>query len=189
MLVKKKVKLLSVMAGNFAKTEGQPEFNIMMDVPSAQEVVNDWPTPIVFSGSEIGSQMLFPAISIEHDFAYAGLHPVAEAYRTYFIEGMFSVGRKKQWFSIKWPHDHGTFDLTAVLYGIRPDRGYFALSKPGKVTVLADGSSRFDEVEGGTHQYLVLNQEQKARTLEAMVMLASEPPTYDRRTQVKNDQP
>src|SRR6202142_1081853 len=51
-LVQKKVRLLSVMAGSFAATSdsAQPEYNVKMDIASAQTLVSSWPTPIVFSG-------------------------------------------------------------------------------------------------------------------------------------------
>jgi inosine-uridine nucleoside N-ribohydrolase len=61
-LVRQKVRLLSVMAGNFADStidgktlaRGSPEFNLESDVPSAQKLFASWPTPIVVSGFEIG---------------------------------------------------------------------------------------------------------------------------------------
>jgi inosine-uridine nucleoside N-ribohydrolase len=175
-LIRKKVRLLSVMAGNFAATtsndgktleKGQPEFNLMIDVPSAQKLFSNWPIPIVDSGFEIGLAMPYPAVSIERDFSYVKHHPIAETYRTYAQETVSP-----------WPHNHATFDLTAVLYAARPDRDYFSLSKPGRITVLDDGGSRFDESENGAHRYLVQSEEQKARTLEAMVMLVSQPPQF-----------
>jgi inosine-uridine nucleoside N-ribohydrolase len=173
-LVKKKVRLLSVMAGNFADThssgqvwpKGSPETNLLVDVPSAQQLFDRWPTPIVASGFEVGLAMLFPAVSIEHDFSYAENHPIAETYRYWSFGDM------------KWPHDHATFDLTSVLYAVRPDRDYFSLSKPGKIAVLPKGRSTFEERDGGMHRYLILTEEQKARALEAMVMLASQPPVH-----------
>ena len=69
-----------------------------------------------------------------------------------------------------------TWDLTAVLYAVRPDDGYYSLSEPGVITVLPDGSSRFDLSANGKHRYLVLTAEQRTRTLEAMILLASQPP-------------
>jgi inosine-uridine nucleoside N-ribohydrolase len=172
-LVRQKVRLLSVMAGNFGEStgdgsilaKGSPEFNLKSDVPSAQELFSNWPTAIVASGFEIGKAMLYPAVSIERDFSYVEHHPIAETYRTYAEET-----------SSRWPHAHATYDLTAVLYAVRPDRDYFSLSKPGRITVLPDGGSRFDESENGSHRYLILSEAQKARTLEAMVMLVSQPP-------------
>jgi inosine-uridine nucleoside N-ribohydrolase len=157
-LVSRKVRLLSMMAGNFA--DGQSEFNLAQDIPSAVKLFQEWPTPIVVSGFEIGDAMPFPASRIEHDFAYVQDHPVADAYRAY----------------MKMPYDRPTWDLTAVLYAVRPDDGYFSLSEPGVITVLPDGSSRFDLSAGGNHRYLVLTTEQRTRTLEAMILLASQPP-------------
>ena len=172
-LIRRKVRLLSIMAGNFTESfvngqklaRGSPEFNLMVDVPSAQKLFSNWPTPIVDSGFEIGLAMLYPAVSIERDFSYVKHHPIAETYRKYAEET-----------SSKWPHDHATFDLTSVLYAARPDRNYFSLSKPGRITVLLDGGSRFEESQDGTHRYLIQSEEQRARTLEAMVMLVSQPP-------------
>lgn len=157
-LVRRKVRLLSVMAGNFAS--GQPEFNLAQDVPSAVKVFREWPTAIVVSGFEIGAAMPIPALRIEHDFAYVLDHPVADAYRSY----------------MKMPYDRPTWDLTAVLYAVRPDDGYFSVSPPGIITVLPDGSSRFDRSADGNHRCLVLTAEQEGRTLEAMILLASQPP-------------
>jgi inosine-uridine nucleoside N-ribohydrolase len=156
-LVTRKVKLLSMMAGNFAN--GRSEFNLARDVPSAVKLFHEWPSPIVVSGFEIGAAMPFPASRIERDFAYVRDHPVAEAYRSF----------------MKMPYDRPTWDLTAVLYAVRPDDSYFSLSPPGTITVLPDGGSRFDASAGGKHRYLVLSDEQRQRTLEAMILLASEP--------------
>jgi inosine-uridine nucleoside N-ribohydrolase len=157
-LVRKKVRLLSVMGGNFA--DGKSEFNLAKDVPAAVKLFHDWPTPIVVSGFEVGNALPFPAQRIEHDFAYVQDHPVADAYRSY----------------MKMPYDRPTWDLTAVLYAVRPDENYFSLSQPGTITVLPDGSSHFEPSANGNHRYLIIKDEQRARTLEAMIVLASEPP-------------
>jgi inosine-uridine nucleoside N-ribohydrolase len=169
-LVKRKIKLLSTMAGNFAT--GKPEFNLRMDVPASQKVFSEWPTPIVASGFEVGLQMLFPQRSIDREFNYVDHHPIAETYR--YTAPYYRKASKHP----DAPHDHATFDLTAVLYGARPDEGFFSLSEPGKISVLSDGGSRFEAVEGGPHRYLILTDDQKARTLETMVMLTSQPPVH-----------
>jgi len=80
-LVAAKVRLLVAMAGAFPT--GQPEFNVKTDIPSAQKVFGEWPSPVVFSGYEVGQALLFPAASIENDFAWTPHHPVADAYRNY----------------------------------------------------------------------------------------------------------
>jgi purine nucleosidase len=176
-LVAKKVRLLSIMAGNFREVtfkgrtlpKGSLEFNLAADVPSAQALFADWPTPIVASGFEIGLDLPYPPESIEHDFGYIPDHPIAETYRTYCKEQK----SRENW---TCPHAHPTFDLTAVLYAARPDRDYFSVSSAGRITVLNDGNSRFDEAPGGRDRYLLLREAQKARALEAMVMLTSQPP-------------
>jgi inosine-uridine nucleoside N-ribohydrolase len=157
-LIRKKVRFLSVMGGNFA--DGKPEFNLAQDLPAAVKLFRDWPTPIVVSGFEVGAALPFPAQRLEHDFAYVQDHPVAEAYRCY----------------MKMPYDRPTWDLTAVLYAVRADENYFSLSPPGTIAVLPDGGSHFEPSPNGNHRYLILKDEQRARTLEAMILLASEPP-------------
>jgi hypothetical protein len=96
---------------------------------------------------------------------------IADTYRAYCEEMKASDSSIKQ---CPQDHDHATFDLTAVLYAARPDWDYFSLSKPGTISVLNYDGSRFQESDGGMHRYLVLSEEQKARTLEAMLMLASQ---------------
>ena len=58
-LVKRKLKLLSVMAGNFAQPRA--EFNVQKDTASARKLFDLWPGEIVASGWEIGEAMKFPA--------------------------------------------------------------------------------------------------------------------------------
>jgi inosine-uridine nucleoside N-ribohydrolase len=156
-LVGRKVRLLSAMAGHFPT--GKPEYNVMTDIPSARKVFEAWPSPIVFSGFEVGEALLFPALAIERDFSWVADHPVAEAYRNY----------------MRMPYDRPTWDLTAVLYAARPDRRYFSLSPEGRVTVDESGQSHFTEAAGGGRRYLILEEAQKARTLEALILLASQP--------------
>jgi inosine-uridine nucleoside N-ribohydrolase len=157
-LAARKVRLLSAMAGQFPT--GKPEYNVKTDVPSAKKVFGEWPTPIVASGFEVGLSMLFPAASVEKEFGYVEHHPLADAYRAYK----------------KMPYDRPTWDPTAALYGVRPERGYFSLSPPGRITVDDEGHTGFIADAGGRHRYLIVDEVQRARTLEAMIALASQPP-------------
>jgi inosine-uridine nucleoside N-ribohydrolase len=154
-LVKRKVRLLTVMAGNFA--DPKPEYNVMTDIPAASKLFASWPTDIFFSGFEIGAAILFPASSIEHDFP-AG-NPVAEAYRLY----------------AKMPYDRPSWDLTTVLYDLRPDRGYFDISPPGNVLVSPDGATKFQADAQGKRYFLKVDPVQAARVRDACVWLASQP--------------
>lgn len=168
-LVKKKVKLTSVMAAAFTDIPhhqtGVPgpyrEYNVIMDIPSARTFEAQWPAPIVWSGFEIGLNLPYPYRSIANDYNYVENHPVAEAYNVY----------------IEPPHDRPTWDLTSVLYAIRPEHQYFDLSPQGQVTILEDGHSKFEAKEDGRDRYLVLKDEQKPRIMEALMLLSSEPPT------------
>jgi len=156
-LVARKVRLLSAMAGHFPL--GAPEFNVKTDIPAAQKVFHEWPTPIVFSGFEIGPALLFPPARIEEDFSWVRDHLVAEAYRNY----------------MRMPYDRPSWDLTAVLYAVRPGRNYFSVSPAGHVTVDEKGQTHFSADPSGRHRYLILGEEQKERTLETLILLASQP--------------
>ncbi len=161
-LVKQKVRLVSTMAGAFLPIDGNEhlEYNVVMDIPSAKRLAESWPTPVIYSGFEIGLSILYPAASIDRDFAYVPHHPLAEAYQLY----------------MPTPHERPTWDLTSVLWAVRPDRAYFDVSAPGQVTVDDRGATLFKEVEGGAHRYLKVSPEQIVRARETLAALVSEPP-------------
>jgi purine nucleosidase len=161
-LVKQKVRLLSVMAGAFTQIPGKggqlydhKEYNIVKDIPAAKSIATDWPTEVVWSGFEIGISLAYPHQSIQRDFRYAKHHPLAEAYMLYNPP----------------PHDRPTWDLTSVLYGVRPEHSYFDLSEPGSVVVADDGLTTFHRDSTGKHRYLIINEPQKA-----LQLLSSQPP-------------
>lgn len=161
-LVRKKVRLLSIMAGAFeSKSKPEPEYNVKLDLKSSRVLVADWPAPIVFSGVEIGMAIPYPAKSIERDFAYVPHHPLAEAYMLYYPP----------------PHERPCWDLTSVLYAVRPDDAYFDLSPAGRVHVAEDGITTFKPKNGSSHRYLILKHDQAVRVREALRELASQPPT------------
>jgi purine nucleosidase len=161
-LVRKKVRLLSAMAGTFAPIKGKVhlEYNIVKDIPAARDLAEQWPTPIIYSGYEIGLSIPYPAVSIEQDYRYTDHHPLAEAYHLYMPP----------------PHNRPTWDLTSVLYAVRLERNYFGLSAPGKVTVEINGETKFHPEAHGPHRYLTATPEQKVRVEEALVQLSSQPP-------------
>lgn len=163
-LVRRKVKRLSLMAGAFQAIGGNSrylEYNVVKDVPSCRALARRWPSPMEWSGFEIGIALPYPAVSIERDFGYVKHHPLAEAYIRYNPP----------------PHNRPTWDLTSVLQAVEPDRGYFDLSEPGTVAVEPDGFTRFTPDPSGRHRYLNLRPEQGPRALEALVQLASQPQT------------
>ena len=164
-LVAKKVKLLSIMAGAFQTVQFNTrhlEYNVKLDIPAAQKLAKEWPTPIVWSGYEIGVAAAFPHVVIEQDLDYIPRHPLKDAYCLYNPP----------------PHDRPTWDPTAVLYALLPDRGYFDLSPPGNVVVEDDSATLFRPGKDGKgkHRFLTMSPEQAARVREAIVQLSVEPP-------------
>jgi inosine-uridine nucleoside N-ribohydrolase len=157
-LVKRKVKLLCLMAGNFAKPE--PEYNVYTDPDSARIVLEQWPTPMISSGFEIGLAVVFPDESIQKDFGYVENHPVAESYRIF----------------LPTHKDRPAWDPTAVLEAIRPDRGYFDLSTRGFVKVTQANTTTFQPDPSGNCRYLTVKPEQAIRVRELLTALVSEPP-------------
>ena len=163
-LIQAKVKLLSIMAGAFQSIGGNAhfcEYNVVQDIANCKKLADEWPTPVVWSGFEIGIALPYPAESIEKDYSYVPDHPVAEAYRRYSPP----------------PHNRPTWDLTSVLYAVHSDRGYFDLSPPGRIVVEADGFTKFEPAEDGRHRYLIMSDQQRSRVLEALVQLSSQPPS------------
>ncbi len=167
-LMRQKVKLVSIMAGAFEPIPNEKgqlgvhrEYNVQQDIASCQKLATRCEVPIVWSGFEIGLSLPYPHESIEQDYRYVAHHPIAEAYYAY----------------IPPPHDRPTWDLTSVLYAVRPNRGYFQLSAPGTVKVDAQAVTTFEESSDGKHRYLKLTPELRAKTLEALVALSSQPPS------------
>jgi uncharacterized Ntn-hydrolase superfamily protein/inosine-uridine nucleoside N-ribohydrolase len=159
-LVACKCRLLVMMAGMFSPEKRQKEYNVYIDLDAAKKVFEAWPTPIVASGFEIGKAIKYPATSIQRDFQYVRHHPLREAYELYQ----------------KMPYDRETWDLTAVFYAVRPERGYFGLSEPGTIRVDDQEITQFAPSAQGGHRYLTVTPDQVARVREALVQLASQPP-------------
>ncbi len=157
-LIKAKVRFISIMAGEFSKPDYR-EYNVEKDIPSAQQLAARWPTPVFWSGFEVGIAVATPHISIERDYRYVGHHPLAESYVLYEPP----------------PHNRPAWDLTSVLHAVRPDRGYFELSPTGRVSVANTSITTFTAGEG-QHRHLRLTEAQKVRVTEALMLLASEPP-------------
>lgn len=161
-LVAQKVKHISIMAGAFEPIAGRThlEYNVIKDIPAAQKLAKEWPTPIIWSGFEIGLAIRYPAASIEQDFRYVDRHPIPESYQAY----------------MPTPHERPTWDLTSVLWVVRPERDYFDMSNPGVVTVLDNGETIFEENSTGQQTYLKISEKSIVGTREILAALASEPP-------------
>lgn len=171
-LVQKKVKALYVMAGAFQTVHHNNryrEYNVTKHLEPAKRLTENWPTPVFWSGFEIGFAATYPWQSIDEDFESFDRHILKESYIAYAPE---------------IPHDRPTWDLTAVLQAVYPERGYFDLSPKGTVNMHEDGMTFFRpdprrkpvEEHTGRDRYLLMDTIQTARVREALTMLVSEPP-------------
>jgi inosine-uridine nucleoside N-ribohydrolase len=168
-LLAKKCRVMVMMAGAFQTVQWKTqhlEYNVVKDIPAAQKLERDWPTPIVWSGFEIGIAAAFPHQVIEQDLNYTSHHPLKVAYILYNPP----------------PHDRPTWDPTALLYAVYPDRGYFNLSPPGHIRITDEGATIFseDKKAQAKNRFLLMSQEQTARVREAIVQLSTEPPAKTR---------
>lgn len=159
-LVAQKVKLLSTMFGGF-NDQPRREYNVVTDIPSAQKLVSEWPTPIWFSGYEIGTAIQINRNHIDQTFRCRPDHPIRHSFLLYRGGGY---------------DNQSTYDLTSVLLPIRFPEGYFDLSAMGRVSVDDQGIASFTQDESGLHQYIRnVTPEQVFRIREAFLYLMSQP--------------
>ena len=160
-LVARKVKLLVPMAGHMADST-YCEYNVIKDIPSAQNVFAQWPTPIVVSPFELGKEIKYPGESMANDFAWAPLHPMVESYRA--------------WGKGNILYDRPTWDLTAVLYAVEGDR-WFTMSEPGRVEITEKGASIFSPCQDGNVIYMMADEAQRDAILARFKEIITRPLT------------
>jgi len=157
-LVRQKVKLWVCMGGAFP--EGR-EANFRHDGPASAYAVAHWPTPIVFSGSEIGVEVLTGGRLAE----LPETSPVRRAYQLY--NGL---------------RPHKSWDQTAVLYGVRGQTGGLSslwdLHTSGHCHVLPDGSNAWRPGPDKPHAYLVrkMPPAEVAKIIEELMLHQPTPP-------------
>ncbi|MCP5515745.1 MAG: family 43 glycosylhydrolase [Verrucomicrobiales bacterium] len=139
-LVQQKVKQWVCMGGIFPDGRfpgGQGEYNLMWDTAASVRAVNDWPTPVVFSGFAIGAAIKVGARLATTDPA----NPVRACYQHYN-----GLANREAW------------DQTAVLYAVRGTGDYWKLSEPGFCLMHARVNHGFNEwlpTAGKQHRYLI----------------------------------
>jgi inosine-uridine nucleoside N-ribohydrolase len=135
-LVKKKVKLLVCMGGKFPSGF---EFNVMKDAAASQNVYDNWPTQVIFSGFEIGDH-LKAGLPLMHNKTIQN-DPVKDVFRISIpLAKEDSVGRK-------------SWDETAVIVAIKGYSPWYTLH-PGRIKVADDGKNTWDDTGKG-QAYLV----------------------------------
>ncbi|MDX9775685.1 MAG: nucleoside hydrolase, partial [Petrimonas sp.] len=154
-LVKKKVKKWVAMAGRFP--EGR-EFNVFIDSVSSSYVLERWPTPILFSGFEIGERIFTGSKVAEKNDQN---NPVSWAYKY----NLATYENKPVKNRMSW-------DQTAVLCAIRDPERYFYVCGPGKIIVNPSGYNNWDPDSTKDHYFLVHKYPYQdiSDTLEGLMM-------------------
>jgi inosine-uridine nucleoside N-ribohydrolase len=138
-LVKKKIRQLVCMAGSFPAGN---EWNVRMDAAASKIVFDNWETPILFSGVEIGMKIktglhLVNERSIKNN-------PVKDVFRICIpLSPQDSAGR------MSW-------DQTAVLIAVKGYQPWWTI-QTGKIKIAEDGSNTWKN-GGSLHSYLIESQ-------------------------------
>ncbi|MES2331798.1 MAG: nucleoside hydrolase [Bacteroidota bacterium] len=138
-LVQKKVKQLVSMAACFDKALPLfKEFNVMKDSAASKTTFDNWPTPIIFSGFEIGSKI------------HTGLPIINSSIERSPVKDVFSRSIPLD------PNDKNgrmSWDETAVLVAVRGYQPYYDVVR-GKIICYTNGSTGWDS-DGKRDYYLV----------------------------------
>ena len=133
-LVRRKGSKLVVMGGGFPQTGGEYNFAAGGGAPDTQYTVEHWPTPILFTGFEIGAK-----ITTGKGLAAAPRsNPVRRAYELYT-----SFKGRQSW------------DLTAVLAAAGDLALYWNVSASGYCQVTPGGGDQWHPTPDRGHSYLI----------------------------------
>jgi len=149
-LIKKKVRQLISMAGTFPSGY---EFNVQIDALASIAVFNNWPTPVLLSGFEIGRDIITGSRLVASDIQDS---PVKDA---------FSMGMKLD------VNGRCSWDETAALVAVRGTEKYFGTVK-GRMLVNEDGSNTWQDDPNGPHERLIwkMPKDQLTRMIEDLMM-------------------
>jgi inosine-uridine nucleoside N-ribohydrolase len=131
-LVAAKVAKLVMMGGRYPQGS---ESNFTRDPGAAERAVNNWPTPIVFSGYEIGAEIMTGSKLADTP----ATNPVRRAYEIFAGAGV----------------DRPSWDQSALYVAGKGIDGVFGLSAAGRNTVGPDGANTGKKTADGKQHYLV----------------------------------
>ncbi|HEY4111139.1 nucleoside hydrolase [Puia sp.] len=126
-LVKKKVKLLVSMAGTFPRGK---EFNINSDVSAALSVSKNWPTPVIYSGFEIGKRIK-TGLPLVHNAAIRN-SPVKDVFRIAMRQSPEDAQGRMSW------------DETAVLVALNGIAPWYSL-RHGHILIDTYGANTWED--------------------------------------------
>lgn len=147
-LVRKKVKLLVTMGGKYPAGK---EFNLEKDAAASKEALENWPTPVILNGWEIGTRVK-TGLPLIHN---SEIHHSP-------VKDVFSMSIPKV------PGDsagRSSWDEITVLVAVRGYEPYFTLH-PGRIEVADDGSNTWND-QGTGQNYLV--EKEAPEKIEAVI--------------------
>jgi purine nucleosidase len=155
-LVRRKVRRWVCMGGKFPDgrfADGGGEYNLRVDTRAAVRALNDWPTPVVFSGFEIGARV----------FTGKGLRAAPEA-----------SPARAAYLHFNGLENRESWDQTAVLYAVRGAGDYWTESEPGLCLMHAGLRSAYNEwipTPRKDHRYLIekMPAAELARVVEGLM--------------------
>jgi pyrimidine-specific ribonucleoside hydrolase len=152
-LILKKVKKLVSMAGKFPSGN---ELNVHMDSTASAYVYENWPTPVIFTGFEIGEKIHTGLRVMNMEVANS---PVRDVFRLSIPMAEEDKNGRMSW------------DETAVLIAVYGTDGFFDLVH-GRITVNPDGSNGWEDSTTVRQAYVVqkMPADQMARFIEDRMM-------------------
>ena len=151
-LVKQKVRTWVCMGAQYPKGK---EWNVLRDAKASIAAVKDWPTPIVWSGFEIGNAI--------HTGAGLSVLPTTSPVRRGYE--LFNGLKNRQ-----------SWDQTAVLFAVRGLDGglkdVWDVGSGGRFEIAADGANHWVADANGKHSYLIqkLPPVDVAKLIEALML-------------------
>lgn len=152
-LILKKVKKLVSMAGKFPSGN---EFNVHMDSTASVFAFENWPTPVILSGFEIGEKIHTGLRVMKMDVTNS---PVKDVFSMCIPMADEDKNGRMSW------------DETAVLIAVYGTEGFFDLVT-GTIKVNPDGSNSWVDSPTGNHTYVVQKMpvDQMVRFIEDRMM-------------------
>jgi inosine-uridine nucleoside N-ribohydrolase len=150
-LIAKKVKHLVCMAGRFDNEMGRfREFNVVKDSGASQIVFDNWNTPVIFTGFEIGIKL------------FSGIPLIKSAIQNSPVKDVFEISIPKD------PADKNgrmSWDETAVLIAVRGYEKYYHGIK-GRIISKENGSNGWNP-KGKGHIYV--KEKMPVKEVEALI--------------------
>jgi len=135
-LIAKKVEKLVSMAGSFPHGR---EFNVYIDSVASKFVCENWPGEVIFTGFEIGKEILTGLRLMDMNIESS---PVKDVFRISIPMSKEDKNGRMSW------------DQTAVLIAVYGTEGFFN-TKRGTILVTSSGSNEWKDDPEGKHQYVI----------------------------------